>query len=149
MKTFLVATLFLISANVCCQNFNTIRLNDTIYILFENNVKAESFSTKSIGTKLHNTFMYVFPDTVPLSIITYEVYPQNKQNLKVKRANFFEEKVGRIFNNENIRSIGLAKFVNEVSSKKIVIYIIEQNCIKRRKLFLKRGYMTNNPRIII
>jgi len=138
----LIVALLLVTCNIAAQDFDSLQLRDTIYVLFDEHEKFDDLHLRTYDSQITKTYSYVFPDVQYLNFLTYTNGHFTKDNLKICKKQFYKSKP-KIITINAFHSAGFNHVIQAIDKKKIVVYIIESKGLAKRKMLLKRAYMQN------
>ena len=90
----IIIILFFVHLSLYAQNFNSLRVKDSIYLYFDEDEKFDNLHLKKRTGPVEDHFIYVFPDGQSITLISYV-------NEKFKNDKFFKY----IFCLQNINKI--------------------------------------------
>ena len=141
-SAIIIIILFFVHLSLYAQNFNSLRVKDSIYLYFDENEKFDNLHLKKRTGPVEDHFIYVFPDGQSITLISYV-------NEKFKNDKFFKyifclQNINKIYTLNDIREIGYSTFVFEIVTKKIKIFIIDKKNLKKHKFKVRKMFMSND-----
>lgn len=112
--------------------------------MFDKNQLLENLTLKINKNKTNQTYILYFSDENNLKFLTHNNGLFAKENLKVcKKIQY------KMFSLENLIEVGFDNVKHVISSKKIIVYIVDAKKNIKRLILLKRAYLQNLPKIEI
>lgn len=143
MKYLLI---FFVTLNLYSQDIDYLKSRDTLYLLLSSSDKPIAIKKSNISYTVSgngSTNIYNFADK-ERGRITLQTF-NHKQgygvySLKVKTSKFMQKNKDRIIDVDFINQNGLGKVFIDIMQRpnKKIIYIINQEDLKKRKLIIKR-----------
>lgn len=144
MKKHLTIFVIFISFNLFSQTIDNIKVNDTVYIIFDEKESFDDLHLKVSKNKFNEIYSCIFPDNNTL--ILEVLLQKNSKEIFYKKKSFFEKIKLKTIKLENIQKDGYDKTLTTLFEKKVIIYIIDKAEIKR-KIKIKRAFLKNIPNI--
>lgn len=142
MKKIIYIYLILLSFyNVFSQDkIKNLSKRDTIYISFDKN---ESFDDLHLEhTKIEQAFNEIYSyKSLDGKFLAFD-FRKSYEVLKKKKS-FLSDKKIKLFNIQDFHKIDLNQIIYNLETKKIIIYIIDKNENKGKKISIKRVIMMN------
>lgn len=145
----LLLLLIFISQSAFSQNIDSLKASDTIYILLKETDEVVSkeyknFKIRSYSNTIEKTYeIYESNKTIVIHTDEKKESKKNNSYLKVKRKKFLEHNKDKIitldFIEEHTPGKVFSEYLDNLHKQKKVIYIINEDDLKRRKLCLKKA----------
>lgn len=144
----LILIISFLTVEMTAQNFDDLKSRDTIFLLFDKNQQAVDLHLKVEEHKVVKSYTYIFPDAKYLNFLTYLKGTSKRENFEICQKDLMNKKL-KIMRFEDIHISGFDKIIYLIHSKKVIVYIIDSENYKRRKVRVSRAYIRNLPIIIM
>lgn len=144
---FLYIIFLIISVNKAfAQDILSLAKQDTVYVILPEtetltSLNYNGFKYSSSGNGRENEGHFYTTDKYPISIYTKKI---DDKNLRVKRKTFFRKNNHRIIDLKVIETYSPKKVFFEtfrLREPRTVVYVINENELKRRKIIIKKAFV--------